>query len=73
MRTGLAHAPPRSHVGEFCDVTGLGRTSSTSAAIERDDPDQLRGVLPKVYGRSELEPTKLGELVNDNHRRIRIL
>lgn len=33
-------------------------------AIERDNPEQLRGVLPKQYGRSELEPSKMGELVN---------
>ncbi|HNJ47904.1 MAG TPA: hypothetical protein PK479_05705, partial [Novosphingobium sp.] len=29
--------------------------------IEKDNPDQLKGVLPKQYGRSELEPAKMGE------------
>ncbi len=32
--------------------------------IEKDNPEQLKGVLPKQYGRSELEPAKMGELVN---------
>jgi type I restriction enzyme M protein len=39
------------------------RIDKALEAIERDNPEQLRGVLPKVYGRSELEPSKLGELV----------
>jgi type I restriction enzyme M protein len=31
--------------------------------IERDNPEQLRGVLPKVYARAPLQPEKLGQLV----------
>jgi type I restriction enzyme M protein len=32
-------------------------------AIERDNADQLRGVLPKIYARAPIQPAKLGELV----------
>ena len=32
--------------------------------IERDNENQLRGVLAKIYARAQLEPAKLGELVN---------
>ena len=39
------------------------RIDKALEAIERDNPDELRGVLPKVYGRTELEPAKLGELL----------
>ena len=32
-------------------------------AIERDNPEQLRGVLPKIYARAPIQPAKLGSLV----------
>jgi type I restriction enzyme M protein len=32
-------------------------------AIERDNAEQLRGVLPKIYARAAIQPAKLGELV----------
>jgi type I restriction enzyme M protein len=32
-------------------------------AIERDNSEQLRGVLPKIYARAPIQPAKLGELV----------
>ncbi len=32
-------------------------------AIENDNP-QLKGVLPKVYARQNLDPTSLGELID---------
>jgi type I restriction enzyme M protein len=32
-------------------------------AIESDNPEQLRGVLPRIYARAPLQPAKLGELV----------
>ena len=32
-------------------------------AIERDNPS-LRGVLPKVYARGNLDPTNLGGLID---------
>lgn len=32
-------------------------------AIERENPEQLRGVLPKIYTRAPIQPAKLGELV----------
>jgi type I restriction enzyme M protein len=32
-------------------------------AIERDNAEQLRGVLPKVYARAPIQPAKLGALV----------
>jgi type I restriction enzyme M protein len=31
---------------------------------ERDNPEQLRGVLPKIYGRAPIQPEKLGALVS---------
>lgn len=33
-------------------------------AIERENPKQLRGVLPKIYTRATVSPQILGELVN---------
>lgn len=32
--------------------------------IEKENPEQLRGVLPRIYARAALPPGKLGELVN---------
>jgi type I restriction enzyme M protein len=32
--------------------------------IERDNPEQLRGVLPKIYARAPIQPEKLGALVS---------
>jgi type I restriction enzyme M protein len=32
-------------------------------AIERDNAEQLRGVLPKIYARAPIQPARLGELV----------
>lgn len=32
--------------------------------IERDNESQLRGVMARIYARAQLEPAKLGELVN---------
>ena len=31
-------------------------------AIESDNPEQLRGVLPRIYARAPIQPAKLGEL-----------
>ncbi len=33
-------------------------------AIENENPQQLKGVLPKIYSRSHIEPHTLGELIN---------
>jgi type I restriction enzyme M protein len=33
-------------------------------AIERDNVEQLRGVLPKIYARAPIQPAKLGSLVD---------
>jgi type I restriction enzyme M protein len=33
-------------------------------AIERDNPKQLKGVLPKTYGRAQLDKQTLGKLIN---------
>src|SRR5690349_12342795 len=33
-------------------------------AIEHDNPEQLRGVLPKIYARAPIEPARLGSLVD---------
>jgi type I restriction enzyme M protein len=32
--------------------------------LERDNPEQLRGVLPKIYARAPIQPAKLGVLVS---------
>lgn len=37
---------------------------SAMELIEQENPKQLKGVLPKVYVRSHLEPRTLGELIN---------
>jgi len=34
------------------------------SAIERENPKQLRGVLPKIYTRATVSPQILGELIN---------
>lgn len=34
------------------------------AAIEKENPKQLRGVLPKIYARSSIPPHTLGEIIN---------
>jgi len=33
-------------------------------AVENENPQQLKGVLPKIYSRTPLEPHILGELIN---------
>jgi type I restriction enzyme M protein len=33
-------------------------------AIERDNPEQLRGVLPRIYARAPIQASKLGALVS---------
>lgn len=43
----------------------LGRLiDEAMAAIEKENPKQLRGVLPKIYARSSLPAQTLGELLN---------
>lgn len=43
----------------------IGKTVDESMdAIERENPKQLKGVLPKVYARQNLDPTSLGELID---------
>src|SRR5439155_16485394 len=39
------------------------RLAKALDAIERDNPEQLRGVLPKIYARAPIQPAKLGSLV----------
>ncbi len=39
------------------------RVDKALDAIERDNPEQLRGVLPKIYARAPIQPAKLGSLV----------
>jgi type I restriction enzyme M protein len=40
------------------------RLDKALEAIERENPEQLRGVLPQIYGRAPITPATLGELVN---------
>ena len=51
----LLAAASRADIGEQID--------RALDAIERDNPEQLRGVLPKIYARAPLQPAKLGSLV----------
>jgi type I restriction enzyme M protein len=39
------------------------RIDAALESVERDNVEQLRGVLPRVYARSPLAPAKMGELV----------
>jgi type I restriction enzyme M protein len=44
--------------------TNLGeRIDHALDTIERDNAEQLRGVLPKIYARAQIQPAKLGSLV----------
>jgi type I restriction enzyme M protein len=40
------------------------RVDRALEAIERDNPDQLRGVLPRIYARAPIQASKLGALVS---------
>lgn len=40
------------------------RIDDALEAIENDNAEQLRGVLPRIYARSAIEPEKLGALVS---------
>jgi type I restriction enzyme M protein len=40
------------------------RIDKALEVIERDNAEQLRGVLPRIYARSAIEPEKLGALVS---------
>lgn len=40
------------------------RLDKALQAIERENPEQLRGVLPQIYGKAAISPSTLGELVN---------
>jgi len=51
----LLEAASRTDIGQ--------RIDAALEAIERDNVEQLRGVLPRVYARSHISPAKLGELV----------
>ena len=45
--------------------TGIGRLiDDAMMAIERDNPDKLKGVLPKEYSRPTLDQHRLGELID---------
>src|SRR4051812_34369556 len=49
---------------EAASQTNLGeRIDRALDAIERDNAEQLRGVLPKIYARAQIQPAKLGSLV----------
>jgi type I restriction enzyme M protein len=51
----LLAAASRPDIGEKID--------KALDAIERDNSEQLRGVLPKIYARAPIQPAKLGSLV----------
>jgi type I restriction enzyme M protein len=51
----LLAAASQTNVGE--------RIDKALEAIERDNAEQLRGVLPKIYARAPIQPAKLGSLV----------
>lgn len=52
----LRERAARPDIGQLLDAAMDG--------IEKENPKQLKGVLPKIYARSPLEPHVLGELVN---------
>jgi type I restriction enzyme M protein len=52
---GLLAAASQPNIGEQID--------RALDAIERDNSEQLRGVLPKIYARAPIQPAKLGSLV----------
>lgn len=52
---GLLAAASQADIGE--------RIDSALDAIERDNAEQLRGVLPKIYARAPIQPAKLGSLL----------
>ncbi len=44
---------------------GIGRlVDDAMAAIERDNAEALKDVLPKNYGRQSLDPTRLGQIID---------
>jgi type I restriction enzyme M protein len=59
--------PPEARFDELLKAASLPdigeRIDRALDAIERDNPEQLRGVLPKVYARAPIQPAKLGALV----------
>jgi type I restriction enzyme M protein len=59
--------PPDARFDELLKAASLPdigeRIDKALDAIERDNPEQLRGVLPKIYARAPLEPARLGSIV----------
>jgi type I restriction enzyme M protein len=51
----LLAAASQTEIGE--------RIDKALDAIERDNAEQLRGVLPRIYARAPIQPAKLGSLV----------
>jgi type I restriction enzyme M protein len=53
------------YLREFTLQNNIGETLDRAMElIEEENPKQLKGVLPKIYTRTPLEPQVLGELVN---------
>src|SRR6266516_6015114 len=59
--------PPGARFDELLKAASLPdigeRIDRALDLIERDNPEQLRGVLPKIYARAPIEPAKLGAIV----------
>jgi type I restriction enzyme M protein len=54
-----------THLQDNAKTPAIGALiDSAMEAIERENPRQLKGVLPKDFGRPTLDKTKLGELID---------
>jgi len=65
---GIFFVPEKARWSELQDhasQSDIGKTiDQAMELIEKENPKQLKGVLPKIYTKIELEPGVLGELVN---------
>jgi type I restriction enzyme M protein len=54
-----------SHIQNQAKQPGIGKSIDAAMdAIEQSNGEQLKGVLPKVYARQNLDPVSLGELID---------
>lgn len=67
LQAGVFYIPPNArwnYLMKNAMVQEIGKmVDEAMIAIERENPKQLRGVLPKVYTSSRLSPVTLGELI----------
>ncbi len=65
---GIFYIPPQARWEELRNRvlhSDIGKyIDEAMEAIEEENPEQLKGILPKIYTKTSLEPHILGELVN---------